>query len=180
MFRAIIRPDLELRILEERHAPAVFALADRDRAYLRPWLPWVDRTKAVEDTLEFIQSSLQRFASGDAITAGIWHHGNFAGVIGTHNFSPVWRKVEIGYWLGESSQGKGLVTDSCRVLVTHLFRELDLNRVEIHCAVSNHKSAGVPRRLGFELEATLREATFAGGAFHDLHIFGMLKRDWHA
>ena len=180
MFRAIVRPDLELRILEERHAPDVFSLVDHDRAYLRQWLTWVDTTKAQADTLAFIRDSLHKFSSGDAITAGIWHHNRLAGVIGTVNYSRHWRKVEIGYWIAEASQGNGLVTDSCRALVTHLFTELDLNRVEIHCAVSNSKSAAVPRRLGFQLEGTLREANFAAGRFHDVCVFGMLKRDWHA
>lgn len=180
MFRAAIRPDLELRILEERHAPAVFALVNQDRAYLRQWLPWVDSTLSADDTLAFIRSSLEQFAGGDATTAGIWLNRDFAGVIGTHKINKLLRKAEIGYWLGESFQGKGIVTDSCRALIAHLFHELDLHRVEIHCAVSNSKSAAVPRRLGFELEGTLREASFAAGRFHDLHVFGMLKKDWRA
>jgi len=32
MFLARLRPDLDLRLLEERHAAPVFALVDRDRA----------------------------------------------------------------------------------------------------------------------------------------------------
>jgi ribosomal-protein-serine acetyltransferase len=180
MFRATIRPDLELRLLEERHAPETFALVNQDRAYLRQWLPWVDSTLAPDDTLAFIRASLERFAAGDAITAGIWYRNQFSGVIGTHNVQRLNRKIEIGYWLGEDSQGHGIVTDCCRALITHLFNELDLHRVEIHCAVSNVKSAAVPRRLGFELEGTLRDANYAGGRFHDLYVFGMLKQDWHA
>ena len=179
MFRAILRPDLELRILEERHAETVFALIHQDRAYLRQWLPWVDSTLTPDDTLAFIRSSLQQFASGDAITAGIWHRGQFAGVIGTAKIYKLFHKAEIGYWLGESFQRKGFMTDACRALTTHLLDELELHRVEIHCAVSNSKSAAVPRRLGFVLEGTLREATFAAGSFHDLHVFGMLQKDWH-
>ena len=66
MFRAPIREGLCLELLEERHAPEVFSLVDRDRDrdYLRQWLPWVDATKTADETLRFIKSSLEQFASG--------------------------------------------------------------------------------------------------------------------
>ncbi len=50
MFHARLRPHLELRLLEERHAAEVFALVNRERAELREWLPWVDATHDEDDT----------------------------------------------------------------------------------------------------------------------------------
>src|SRR5579883_924719 len=180
MFRATIRPGLEMRLLEERHAPAVFALVDQDRAYLRQWPPWVDSTETVDDSLAFIRSALEQFAAGDGITAGIWVDNRFAGVIGTHKINRLYRKVELGYWLGDSFQGKGVITDCVRGMVTHLFDERGMNRVEICCATANGKSIAIPVRLGFQHEGTLREAEFSNGQHHDLMVFGMLKRDWIA
>lgn len=180
MFRATVRPDLELRILEERHSPEVFTLVNENRAYLRQWLPWVDSTLTADDSLAFIRAALEQFASGDAITAGIWYRNQFAGVIGTHKIMRLTQRVELGYWIAQSFQGHGIITDCCRFLITHLFHELDLNRVEIHCAVPNTRSAAIARRLGFHLEGTLREATRGGDRFYDAYVFGMLKKDWHA
>ncbi len=180
MFRAPVRPGLELRLLEERHAPTVFALVDRDREYLREWLPWVDATTTPDDTLAFIKASLEQFAANNGFAAGIWNENQFCGVIGTHKIVWLNRKVELGYWLGRDFQGKGIVTDACRAAITHLFHELDLNRVEIHCATANAKSCAIPRRLGFTLDGTMREGQLVGGRYSDLHVFGMLKGDWHA
>lgn len=180
MFRAIVRPGLDLRLLEERHAPALFALVNQDRAYLRQWLPWVDSTLVEDDSLSFIRATREQFAAGEAITAGIWSANHLAGVIGTHKINCLFRKVELGYWLGDSFQGQGIMTDCCRVLITHLFEELELNRVEICCASGNSKSSAIPNRLGFKHEGTLREGDFSGGRFHDLLVFGMLRREWHA
>jgi len=180
MFRAIVRPGLELRLLEERHASTVFALTNQDRAFLRQWLSWVDSTLVEDDTLAFIRAALEQFAAGEAITAGVWSQNRFAGVLGTHKFNRLFRKVELGYWLGESFQGQGIMTDCCRAMISHIFDELEMNRVEICCAVGNAKSIAIPKRLGFTLEGTLREGDFSGGHFHDLHVFGMLKREWHA
>lgn len=178
MFRAQLREDLYLQLLEERHAAEVFSLADRDRAYLREWLPWVDATETVDDTLSFIRSSLEQFASNKGFVAGIWSAGQFCGVIGTHKLDLLNRKGEIGYWLGQAFQGKGIMTAACRAVVAHLLTEMDLNRVTIQCARENAKSCAVAERLGFTEEGVAREAQFLHGQFHDLRQFAMLKKDF--
>jgi RimJ/RimL family protein N-acetyltransferase len=80
--------------------------------------------------------------------AGIWYEGRLAGVIGYHALDWENRTTEVGYWLGEEQQGKGLVTAACRALVDHAFGELGLNRVVISCATENKKSCAIPERLG--------------------------------
>jgi ribosomal-protein-serine acetyltransferase len=178
MFRVILHQDVSLQLLEQRYGSDVFSLVDQDRAYLREWLPWVDATETIDDTLSFIRSSLEQFASGKGFVAGIWSQRRFCGVIGTHKLDLLNRKGEIGYWLGQSFQGKGIVTAACRAVVTHLFEERDLNRVEIHCARENHKSCAVPQRLGFTEEGLAHQAQLLHGCFHDLRRFAMLKKDW--
>lgn len=178
MFRATVRPGVELQLLEERHAPVMFALADRERERLREWLPWVDATRTEEDLLAFIRKSLEQFAANEGFAAGIWVQGRFAGVIGTHRINWLNHKVELGYWLGSEFEGCGVMTDCCRAVVQHLFAELELNRVEIHCATGNSKSRAIPRRLGFALEGTEREAEYLNGRYVDLEVYAMLRREW--
>jgi len=178
MFRAQLRDHVYLQLLEERHAAEVFSLVDQERDYLREWLPWVDATQTVDDTLSFIRSSLEQFASNRGFAAGIWSDGRFCGVVGTHKLDLLNRKGEIGYWLARSFQGQGIVTEACRAVVTHLFEERGLNRVVIHCAVGNKKSCAVAARLGFSEEGLAREAQLLHGGFHDLRRFAMLKKDW--
>jgi ribosomal-protein-serine acetyltransferase len=101
-------------------------------------------------------------------------------VIGTHKLDLLNRSGEVGYWLGKSFQGKGIMTAACRAVVTHLLNNLDLNRVTIHCAKANDKSSAIPRRLGFAEEGLAREAHLLHGIFHDSRRFAMLKRDWNA
>ncbi len=178
MFRAQVLENVYLQLLEERHAAEVFSLVDRDRAYLREWLPWVDATQTQDDTLSFIRSSLEQFAANKGFVAGIWTERQFCGVIGTHQLDWLNRKGEIGYWLGRFFQGKGIMTAACRAVVTHLLCEMDLNRVTIHCASGNNKSCSVAIRLGFTEEGLVREAQLLHGLFHDLRRFAMLKKDW--
>ena len=144
MFATPIRDGFELRLIEERHAAEMFATIDRNREYLRQWLPWVDATKSADDGLVFIRSVLEMFAAHDGFTAAIWHRERVAGVIGTHRIDWRNRRVELGYWLAEEFQGRGIMTDACRLAIAHLFDDMDLHRVEIRCAAGNAKSNAIP------------------------------------
>jgi len=178
MFSTTLREGFELRLVEERHAEEMFATVDRNRAYLRQWLPWVDATKSAEDSLAFIRSVLDMFAAHNGFTAAIWHRERVAGVIGTHRIDWRNRRVELGYWLAEEFQGRGLMSDACRLAIAHLFGEMDLHRVEIRCAAGNAKSNAIPRRLGFKHEGTLRDAELVNGRYLDLLVYAMLKSEW--
>ena len=178
MFHTPLQDGVELRLLEERHAAAVFATVNQERAYLRQWLPWVDTTVTEDDSLTFIRASLEQFASNRGFAAGIWNRECLVGVIGTHRINWLARSVELGYWIAQEHQGKGIVSDACRAVITHAFREWDLHRVQIRCAAGNAKSCAIPRRLGFVHEGTVREAELVNGKYLDLHIFGILDREW--
>jgi ribosomal-protein-serine acetyltransferase len=108
----------------------------------------------------------------------IWHKGKMVGKVGYNYFDWNDQKTEIGYWLGASFQGKGLVTQSCRVLIDHAFNKLKLNRIEIRCGVENKKSRKIPERLGFREEGIIRQAEWLHDHFIDLVIYGMLASEW--
>jgi len=180
MFRRDIRDGFYLKLLEEKHAAAIFAVVDRDRAYLREWLPWVDLTEDAEDTRKFVQTTLQQFADNLGLTAGIWSGSEYAGTIGAHKIDWLNRKVELGYWMASAFQGRGIMTDACRLLTGHAFEEWELHRVEIHCAPGNQKSCAIPLRLGFQLEGVMREAQLIGRKYFDSNVYSMLARDWKA
>src|SRR4028118_1525854 len=82
MFSHKLTEDTELRLLEERHAEDLTNLTDRNREYLRAWLPWVDASRTLEDRKNFIRGALQQFARNEGFAAGIWYEGSLAGVIG--------------------------------------------------------------------------------------------------
>jgi ribosomal-protein-serine acetyltransferase len=177
IFKFCIDEETELKLLEVEHAEELFALTDSCRNYLREWLPWVDETKTVEDTKSFIESSL-KFSANDGFSVGIWYKGRIAGCVAYHTIDWDNRSTSIGYWLGKNFQGRGLMTKACGAMVHHALDELNLNRVEIRCAVGNFKSRAVPERLGFTKEGTLRERQWLYAHFVDLVVYGLLARDW--
>lgn len=176
--RIRIDTETELRAIEERDAPDIFALSNANRLYLRQWLPWVDGTRSVEDSLAFIRTlQIQRTSNGSFGCVILYKRQ----IVGTISFHPInWsnRSVEIGYWLGAAFQGKGLMTKACKAMMSYAFDEWHLNKVEIHCAIDNTQSCAIPQRLGFTLEGIIRQAEWLYDHYVDLKIFGMLESEW--
>jgi ribosomal-protein-serine acetyltransferase len=178
MFSATLRPGVELRLPEERFASEIFKVVDRERKQLSEWITWVHERTCEEDILAWIRAVLNQFAENKGFSAVIWVEGRIAGVIGILPIDWRDRKAEIGYWLAKEFEGRGLITDASRVVIRHLLIELDLHRVEIHCASGNTRSRAVARRLGFRHEGTLRERKLLNGHFVDLEVYGLLRQEW--
>ena len=178
MFTCRLSDDAELRLKEVHHAEEIFAAVDANREHLRRWMHWVDKTRSAEDVRTYIRGALEQFARGETIAVGLWWRGRVAGSVGVHDINPDYRRCEVGYWLTEPAQGRGLMTAACRALIDHLFRERGLNRVEIRCEPDNRRSRAIPERLGFVQEGVLRQAAWLYGRPADHVVYGMLAADW--
>jgi ribosomal-protein-serine acetyltransferase len=161
-------------------APILFATVDRDRDDLRAWLPWVDSTQSVIDSIDFIESSLDKRAAGEALIYGIWYDLDFRGVIDIHAIDLVNASAQIGYWLKPPARGSGHITHAAAAMLGIAFEILGLERVEIRCATGNLASASIPVKLGFTEEATLRHAQRTGEGFADLRLFSLLAGAYHS
>jgi ribosomal-protein-serine acetyltransferase len=178
MFSFAVDDEIELRLHEERHADELFALTDRNREHLRRWLPWVDHTREVNDTLQFIRRVRQSYADNKAIATSVWFDGDIAGTLGLHLLDWSVGSGEIGYWLGAAYEGKGIMTRACRGLISCAFEELGLNRIVIRCQPENARSSAIPKRLGFTGEGTLRECSKLRDELIDLEVYSLLRREW--
>lgn len=178
MFSLSVDADTRLELLEEHHAEELFAVVDRNRSYLRRWLPWLDQNTSPEHTRVFIRANLHQFAARNGFACALRHQGAITGVLGLHAIDWPNRKTSVGYWLDEARQGKGLITKACATLLDHVFGELGLHIVEIGCAVGNDKSCSIPERLGFRREGVLRQREWLYDHFVDHVIYTMLVSEW--
>jgi len=168
----------EIRLLEEKDADKLFKLMDKNREYLKEWLPWLDDNNTVDDSRIFIRQSLEKFANNRGLVAGIWLNDLLTGVIGFNDIDWLKRVATIGYWLGGEFQGKGLMTKSCRALTKYAFDELKMNRVEIHCATGNKKSRAIPERLGFKKAMIVQQAEWLYDHFVDHVVYTINISQW--
>jgi ribosomal-protein-serine acetyltransferase len=169
---------IELRVLQMRDAEFLFELIDENRDHLKEWLPWVYGSQSVEDTEEFIRRSLTRFSKNSSFVSGIWYDRELVGCIDLHEIDWFNRETSIGYWISATAQGQGIMTRSCQGLVDYAFGNLKLDRLEIHAAVTNHKSRAIPERLGFRREAIRRRALRVSHGWVDLVIYRLLLQEW--
>lgn len=159
-------------------AKEIFETIERDRIYLQPWLPFVELTTELTDTKNFIQSILNQPQIKKDEIYSIWFKNEFAGLIGFKETDWLNRKTELGYWLAEKMQGKGIATKCVEKLSRYAFQKLKLNRIQIKTAVGNSKSAAIPKRLGFKYEGVERDGEKHNHSFVDLEIYSILKTDY--
>jgi ribosomal-protein-serine acetyltransferase len=171
-------PGIALEILEERHAPELFALTNANRAYLMQWLPWLDGITAIEDTRAFIAATQRQNEGNNGFQTAIVRAGAIVGVIGHHGVDWQNKSCSLGYWLAEAAQGCGIMTDCCRAYVNHAFDVLGLHRVEIRCAEGNARSRAIPERLGFKVEGVVREVEWLYDRYVSHVIYSMLSAEW--
>ncbi len=169
-----ISPDLELRLLQPPHAPALFALIDANRASLREWLPWVDATVKLSDTEKFIAGTVRDNAQTRAFTSGIWSSGQLVGVIGHNRIDWANRVAFPGWWLVPAAQGKGIMTHSCQAIIAHAFSQLQVHRIVVGVAIGNQRGHAIVKRLGFTQVSTLRNAEVLNGRSVDHFIYSLV------
>lgn len=169
--------DLTLRPLATTDVPALYRLTAASRERLRTWLPWVEGTTSPGDTAAFVQRAIGQADAGTGLHLGLHERGVLAGVIGCRRQDPP-QSLDVGYWLGEGFEGRGLMTAGCRALVTHAFAALGLHRVQIRAATGNARSRAIPERLGFRLEGVLAEAEHIASGWVDHCVYGMVVGEW--
>lgn len=153
----------------------IFNTLDKEREYMREWLPFVDVTKGVEDTANFVNHVLET----EDLQFTICYKDQFVGLIGFKGTDKDNKKTEIGYWLSQYAQGRGIMFQSVSKLLEYAFGNLSMNRVQIKVAIGNHKSRRVPERLGFELEGIERDGELlVNEVFTDIAVYSLLKREF--
>ena len=168
----------ELRQLEQSDSAAIFKTIDSQREYLGKWLPFVEFTKKLADTEKFVDSIINASKDNFKYVFTFRKENKFIGLIGIKNTDKLNKKTEIGYWLSKEYQKQGIMTKSVDKLCDFAFKELELNRVQIKCAIDNKSSIKIPQRLGFSFEGIERQGELlSNNIFTDLEIYGKLKFD---
>ncbi|MBL7925688.1 MAG: GNAT family N-acetyltransferase [Bacteroidia bacterium] len=167
----LVLPDLNM-------AEPLFQLIIKNKMHLRPWLNWLDKATDVSFTKNFITASLLQYSNGQSIPLMIIYEGKLTGRIGLYNLDSQNYIAEIGYWLDSNYQNNGIIQQCAKALIAYTFSTTTINRIELKCQLNNRASVIIAQKLGFNLEATLKQAAFINDAYVDLYLFALCRNEY--
>jgi len=171
----LLIPTCRLRPFHSADAPSLARHAN-DREL---WLGVSDRIPhpyAVADAEAF----LARVAGQEPVTAfAIEVDGEVVGSIGLVPGTDVERvSAEIGYWLGRSLWGRGIVPDAVRAVTGYAFAELGVQRVFGKLFAHNARSQRVLEKAGYVREGVLRRSAIKDGVLLDQLLYAAYRDGW--
>lgn len=173
--KLVVNDEIVLKELGLEDVETIFETIDTERSYLEEWLPFVEKTLENSYTRSYVEGYL-KYGRLD-FTCTVNYKNRFVGIIGFKETDPYNKKTEIGYWLSEPFQHKGIITLSCKAMINYAFNEMELNRVQLKAAKGNLKSQHVAERIGFTFEGVERESELHSRGFVDLLVYSLLKAD---
>lgn len=170
-----ISDKIAIREIQSEDASSLFEILDTNRHQMREWLPFVDSSLYVEDTLFYINMILET----DNTQYVLIYEDRIVGMVGFNHIDYINQRVEIGYWMSPDVEGKGIMTQTVKELVKIAFFEKNLNRVQIRVAIGNEKSWKIPERLNFLFEGIERDGELLiEGNFTDIRVYSLLKKEY--
>jgi RimJ/RimL family protein N-acetyltransferase len=98
---------------------------------------WIAHTKDAWDKAEMFAFGVVDATSGD-----------YLGGVGLNRIDHVNHSANLGYWIRQSYQGRGVGTQAARLAVGYAFELLKLTHIEVVCAAMNRPSRRVAEKTG--------------------------------
>jgi RimJ/RimL family protein N-acetyltransferase len=174
---------LAIRCFDPRDAPLVKEAIDSSLEHLRPWMAWAEtEPQTLEEKTELLRGFRSAFDAGESFAYAIFGRDEREQLLGSTGLHPRIDPggLEIGYWVRADATRQGYITESTAALTRVGFEVCGADRIEIRIEPPNVPSSGVPRKLGFVEEATLRRRLPGreGGPLRDVTIFTMFREDF--
>lgn len=129
------------------------------------------------DALKWLEMATSPSAEG---TYAIDVDGNAVGTVSLERGNEIEQlAAEIGYWLGESYWGRGIVSEAVGRVTDLALAEPDIVRVYAPVFAWNARSMGVLENNGFVRECIMRRAGFKDGTIIDRVIYARTRQSDH-
>ena len=158
------------------NASLMYSVLVKNKKYLLPWMQWLNDTKSVKDTYNFVVQSDKNWQKDKAYEYAVVLNDEIIGMCGAVTVDKTNKKAELGYWLAKDYRGNGYITESVHVLEQELFKN-GFNKIIIHTDVLNKNSVNVAKKSGYKLEAVLKQDRFLKyeNRFRDTNCFVKFK-----
>lgn len=167
---------LVLRPFDDGDAPA-FATAARESVQsVGRWMPWCHASYTQRDALDWFALCRSSETSGTAFEFGVFGADarELLGGAGLNLINRQHALCNLGYWVRESRQRRGIATDCAATLIQFGFATLGLSRIEIVVAQGNEASVAVARKAGGLLECVARNRLLIHGTPLPALVFSLI------
>jgi len=132
-----------------------------------------------KDALSFIKETQAKMRKKEVLRLGIQEANSkeIIGMMGLESIDQRSNNAEIGYWLGKSHWGKGLMTEAVMLMTAYGFNKLKMKRLYARVYGPNIGSAKVLQKVGYKKEGQLRKHVKLGGRYVDEIRYGILSAD---
>lgn len=112
-----------------------------------------------------------------AITVG----GEAIGGIGLVLHDDIERcSAEVGYWIGQTYWGRGIVTEALKAFSRYAFGAFDLTRLYAVPFLQNSASLKVLEKAGYQREGIMRRSAIKDGQIVDQALYALVGADFSA
>lgn len=141
---------IRIRPYHPDDAGALLAAVLESLDSLSRWLPWCHADYAENDACEWIAHCIAAWRQGDefAFCIGDAASGEFLGGVGLNQCDRARASANLGYWVRQSRQGRGIAPAAARLAAGFGFDTLALRRIEIVVLNGNVPSRRVAQKLG--------------------------------
>ena len=166
----------KIRLYQQRDAEDMHAAALESVAEVYPWMAWCHEHYSLDEAREWIAVQEELANQGMAYEFAILDEADrFLGGCGINQISKANRFANLGYWVRTSSMGRGVAPAAARLVAEYAFRETDLIRLEIVCAVANTRSQRVAEKIGAVREGILRSRLVLPTGVSDAAMYSLVR-----
>ncbi|QCT89698.1 50S ribosomal protein L7/L12-serine acetyltransferase [Escherichia sp. E4742] len=169
-----VSDSIELRSVAENHITPLHHLICKNKSWLQNSLNWPQSVNTEDDTRKTVQGNMMLHQRGYAKMFMIFSEDELVGVLSFNRIEPQNKAAEIGYWLDESHQGQGIISQALQAFIHHYAKRGEIRRFVIKCRVANLQSNQVALRNGFTLEGCLKQAEFLNDTYDDVNIYARI------
>jgi len=157
-------------------APRLYEAARESVDDVFPWLAWCHPQYTLDEAAAWARSREDLARQGLEYHFVIVGEGDrFLGGCGINQINRVHRFGNLGYWVRTSAAGHGVAGSAVALCANFAFRNTDLLRLEILCAVGNRRSQRVAEKAGAAREGVLRDRLLLHGKPHDAVMYSIVR-----
>lgn len=173
---------LIIRRYAEGDGQGLFLLLERNsnRAFLRENVEEISSIETEEEAEITVRKRSAEWAAHCRFVMGIWLKGEdrYVGEIWIEPKNWEVPSFEIGWFLDQGYQGRGIATEAVQRSLEFLFNNLNAHKVIAITRDTNLKSIRLIEKLGFHKEGHLRESGIQDGKRYGLLHYGMLRTEF--